>query len=409
MILAENVFLKNGYKANMNVMVLGVPGAGKTRNHVLPNLMDMDSYSFLVLDPKGEVHDIAANMLRKKGYKVSCINFDEPMKTTCFYNPLAHIHSEDDIIRMTELLMAEARRTSNDRFWPDSATILANALVSYLVNETNPEDRTLENMLKLLQQVDVRYTASGSESTLDSMFNRVKERDKYCFTVQQYEMLQGCAMADRTYASIVLTLIATFAKFMTKEVKYLTSKNTLDFKSMGHQKTALFIKSSDTDRSKDPLVAMLFQQAMDALCREADSQPDHRLPVHCHMFLDDFGTNLKLPRFDSYIAGMRSRELSCSIILQSEGQLRSLYGDAWSTILASCQSYIFLGSNDLDTALSISRRINRPLEEVLYKKSTDIFVFIQGEPPRKAHRYDLKQHRYYPLLNDSKVEYQSQR
>ena len=131
------------------------------------------------------------------------------------------------------------------------------------------------------------------------------------------------------------------------------------------------------------------------------SLTNHCLPVHVHFFLDDFGTNLVIKRFDATIAGMRSRELSCSVILQSEGQLRHMYGEAWSTILGSCAAYVFLGSNDINTCYDISLRINKPLEYVLYKKNTGIFVFEQGKRPRRAERYDLSSHELYPYLDDS--------
>jgi len=180
----------------------------------------------------------------------------------------------------------------------------------------------------------------------------------------------------------------------------LTSKNTIDFRHLGHEKTALFIKSSDTDRSKDILVNLLFQQAIDELCHEADHLPNHCLPVHVHFFLDDFGTNLVIKRFDAAIAGMRSREISCSIILQSEGQLRQMYGEAWSTILGSCAAYVFLGSNDISTCYDVSLRINKPIGQVLYKRSSDIYVFIQGKGPERAERYDLTHHDLYNFLDD---------
>ena len=399
MILAENVYLEKRFKSNQNVLVLGVPGSGKSRGHVLPNLMEMDS-SFLILDPKGELYDISEEMLQKRGYRVDCIDFDEPLKTKSFYNPLMHIHSEEDIIKLSSLLVGGQKKYCKDPFWPDSSAILANALIGYLYTECREEDRNLGNVLNLLKQMDALAASNGRESTLDIMFETVKKHTPNSFALEQYELLTKCAASEKTLSSIIISLIATFSSTMTKGIKYLTSKDTVNFKKMGHIKTALFVKSSDTDRSKDVLVSMLFQQAMDELCKEADSLPNHCLPVHVHLFLDDFGTNLTIDRFDALIAGMRSREISCSVVIQSEGQLRAMYGSSWSTLLGSCRSYVFLGSNDLETCKAISVRMNVPLDDILYKSQDDILVFTQGCKPQKAKRYDLRQHLLYPQLKD---------
>ena len=226
------------------------------------------------------------------------------------------------------------------------------------------------------------------------------------FTIHYYSSLllftiKTVSCAEKTFTSIIISLATTFTALMSKGIKHLTHKNTIDFRKLGHQKTALFVINSDADRSKDVLVNILFQQAIDELCRDADCQPGHCLPVHVHFFLDDFGTNLTINRFDAAIAGMRSREMSCSVILQSEGQLKKMYGDAWPTILGSCAAYVFLGSNDINTCHDVSLRINKPLDQVLYKRNSDIFVFVQGKRPEKVERYDLVLHELYCKLNDT--------
>ena len=397
MILAKDIYLEETFKSNQNVLVLGVPGSGKSRSHVLPNLMEMNS-SFVVLDPKGELFDIAGKMLGKRGYRVQCVDFDTPRDTFDFYNPLNFIKNEDDILRLTDLLVSDSKRHCNDVFWPSSAQVLANAIVGYLVDQCNPEDRTLANIMKMLRNMSSDETCT---STLDVLFEDLKKKSPDCFAVEQYDIIKTCGAAEKTFASIIISLATTFTGLMSQGIKHLTCKNTVDFRRLGHEKTALFIKSSDTDRSKDILVNLLFQQAIDELCREADHLPNHCLPVHVHFFLDDFGTNLVIKRFDATIAGMRSRELSCSVILQSEGQLRQMYGEAWPTILGSCAAYVFLGSNDINTCYDVSLRVNKPLGQVLYKRSGDIYVFVQGKGPERAERYDLTQHTLYNSLDDS--------
>lgn len=399
MILAKDLYLPESYKSNQNVLVLDVPGSGKTRGHVLPNLMEMNS-SFVVLDPKGELYSTASDMLRHRGYHVQCVDFDTPMQSPDFYNPLEHIHSEDDILRMTELIVGESRKTSKDTFWPTSAQILANSMVGYLVSECKGPDRTLEGMTKLLRVTDAEHKGG----VMDKLIRDMAAKDPHAFAVEQFDIIKTCSSAEKTFSCIIISLAATFSGIMSKGMKYLTGRNTVDFRRLGHEKTAIFVKSSDTDRSKDFLVNILFQQAIDELCREADAQPSHSLPVHVHLFLDDFGTNLTLNRFDAAIAGMRSREISCSVILQSEGQLKQMYGDAWTTIFASCAAYVFLGSNDVETCRDVSIRLDKPIRSVLYKKYSDIYIFRQGEGPKCRQRYDVTSHKLYRLLRDGLPE-----
>ena len=399
MILAKDLYLPEEYKSNQNVLVLGVPGSGKTRGHVLPNLMEMNS-SFVILDPKGEIYSTAADMLKRRGYRVKCLDFDKPLQTPDFYNPLEHIRSEDDILRMTELLIGESKKTCKDIFWPYSAQILANSLVGYLVSECGGADRTLEGMTKLLRAMD----AERKGGVMDKLIRDLAAKDPHAFAVEQFDIIKTCSSAERTFSCIIISLAATFSGLLSNGMKHLTGKDTIDFRKLGHEKTALFVKSSDTDRSKDILVNILFQQVIDELCRQADQQPNHCLPVHVHLFLDDFGTNLTLDRFDAAIAGMRSREISCSVILQSEGQLKQMYGDAWSTIMASCAAYVFLGSNDVDTCRDVSIRLNKPIQSVLYKKQSEIYIFRQGQGPKCAKRYDVTTHKLYRLLRDAVPE-----
>lgn len=399
MYLAEGIKLAEGYKSNQNVLVVGSPGTGKTRGHVVPGVISANG-TIVILDPKGEVYDMTSNMMKQRGYNVECIDFDQPFKTTTFYNPFAYIREDenmgDDIIRITSVLTEYQKTAMADPFWGNSAQLLANAIIGYLVECCNKEDRTLKGVMKLIKTMD----CSRDDSVLDILMGDAKRKKKDSFAAEQYELFKTVGMSEKTFSSIVITLVTTFSECMSKGMCYLISKNTLNFEKMTKTKTALYIKSSDTDRSKDKIISLLFHQMFTELCHIADSKEGHCLDTHVHFFLDDFGTNLKISSFDNYIAGMRSREMSCSVILQSESQLKNMFLHSWPTIMAACKSYVFLGSNDLVTCKEISERLNRPLDEILYKQYDEVFLFTQGEKPQKCKRYDIKKDMNYHLIKE---------
>ena len=213
----------------------------------------------------------------------------------------------------------------------------------------------------------------------------------------QYKLVRTAA--TRTMKSIVITLVAEFCGLLTEEVVELTSKNTIDPLSFCEEKTILYVKCSDTDRSKDKLVAIFFSQFLQEIYRIADESPSRSLNRPVHIILDDMGANLKIPSLDCMIATSRGRDISFSLILQSYGQLKKNYVD-YTSIISSCNNIVFLGSNDIETCQDIAVRLNRPLQEVLYKNKSDIFVFQQGErKPIITKVYDLENHPKYKYLS----------
>ena len=403
-ILSDNIILEGGFKKNMNCLVLGIPGSGKTRGHILPNLCNMENSSAVLLDPKGELYQLTAGMMKERGFVVKLVDFDTPENPeSLFYNPLSYCKTSDDIISVTRILLNDDLDKSKDPFWPNSAQLLANALIGYLVFETRDDDRNFKGLIKLLKAFELPNDLN-SQTTLDVMFSSLKAKTPDAWHVEQYELLKKVTGADKTYACIVMSLITAFANIMSDGIKQLTSKDTLNIKSIGQQKTILYIKSSDSDRSRDKLISILFQQIFTELFHEADSSPNNTLNVHTHLYLDDLGTNLTIYNLDGYLAACRSREISVSVILQSVGQLEKQFGDAYTAILGSCASLIFLGSNDINTCYEMALRLNKPLGNVLYKDINDIFVFTQGVSPKKTHVYDVKKHPNYYMLNDFKLK-----
>lgn len=402
MILAKNVYISEGYKENQNVLVLGVPGSGKTRNVVLPHLMETEK-SCVVLDTKGELYNMTRSMLKKRGFNVVLYDFIDPRYSPNQYNPLAYIESEQDILTFTQLLVDREKRLSRDPFWPNASQILANALVGFTVTGFVEKERNLKTVIKLLEMIGNKDEKGMSD--LDYYFEAFNEDFPNNFASQQYKLFKSVSPAENTTACIVMSLNSAFANIMTSDMQYFTEKNSFDLKLIGIEKTVVFVKSSDTDRSNDYIINIFFQQLFNKLTKMADNSINGVLPNHVHFILDDFGTNLKIERFDSILAGCRSREISCTVILQSTGQLKDMYNESWTTILGSCRSFVFLGSNDLETCRDISLRLDKPLVKVLYKNIDEIFIFTQGEKPITAKRYDITQHKNYYLLTEYTKQY----
>ena len=403
-ILSEDIVLEGGFKKNMNCLVLGVPGSGKTRGHILPNLCNMQNTSAVLLDPKGELYSLTSNMMRERGFDVKLIDFDNPHNPdSAFYNPLNYCRTSDDILSITKVLLSDEMEKTVDQFWPNAAQLMANALIGYLVYETRRSECTLESLIKLLKSFEIPNDPRD-RTTLDIMFGDAKKKSPNAWHVEQYELLRKIAGAEKTYACIAMSLITAFASVMSDGIKKLTSRDTLDIKSIGRKKTVVYVKSSDSDRSRDKLISILFQQIFKELFHEADSNDSHALRIHTHLYLDDLGTNLTIYNLDGYLAACRSREISVSVILQSVGQLKKQFGDAYTAILGSCASLVFLGSNDINTCHEMSLRLNKPLGTVLYKDINDIFVFTQGENARKTRVYNIKNHPNYHLLCDFKIK-----
>lgn len=394
-ILGENNYFENEYKQNANNIIIGAPGSGKSRGFVIPNLCEAYDESLIVLDPKGELYNITHGMMAEKNYQIKVLDFDNPDSSPTHYNPLAFIRTQDDIIKFSSIIVADQKNNCADQFWPLSAQILCNAITSYLLSFRTPKDQVLKSIEKLLAVAVPDDSYTTSKSKLDKIIEGVPDEKAWCKT--QYAIVRNSA--ERTFKSVVISLAAEICGLLSKEITELTSKNEIDAKSFCSQKTILYVKCSDTDRSRDKLVALFFSQFIQELYLEADKAPSRSLPRPVHIILDDMGANLKIPNLDCMIATSRGRDISFSIILQSFGQLKKNYVD-YTSIISSCNNMVFLGSNDIDTCQDIATRLNKPLSDVLYKEKNTIFIFSQGEKkPIVSRTYDLTKHPLYESLS----------
>ena len=377
---------------NNNVLIAGTPGSGKTRKIVTPNILQADG-SYLIVDPKGDLYEKHADYLRFRGYQVRKINFaypDDPDSRS--FNFFDYIRNDQDILKIAHMLV---KGDSNDRpqarkdpFWDESIELLLISLISYLYHHRPKEEQTLHSVLELLQKCEIIEDDDSSKNALDVLFEEVgrKNPDDYGYCTYQ----SFCQAADTTRMCILSVLSAKIAVFDTEEVCRILSRDTIDISSVGDRETAVFVIVSDTDRSMDMMVNVFFSLSINELCRVADRRKSHRLPLDVRFILDDFATNVRIADFPRIISSVRSRGISAMIIIQAESQLFKAYGPDARTIIGNCDTYVYLGGNDLETADSVAKRANVSLDEVLYMPVGKTWIFRRGQMPVRADAFELE-------------------
>lgn len=348
---------------NKNVLVVGGSGSGKTRFFVKPNLMQCHS-SYVVTDPKGTVLIECGNLLVRNHYRIkifNTINFAKSMH----YNPFAYIHSEKDILKLVNTLIANTKGEgkSGDDFWVKAETLLYCALIGYIWYEAPDEEKNMTTLIEFINASEVREDDEDFKNAVDLMFDALEAKDPEHFAVRQYRKYK--LAAGKTAKSILISCGARLAPFDIKEVRDLTSYDEMELDTIGDRKTALFVIISDTDDTFNFLVAMMYSQLFNLLCDKADDKYGGRLPVHVRCLLDEFSNIGQIPKFEKLIATMRSREISACIVLQAQSQLKAIYKDNMDTIIGNCDSAIFLGGKEKTTL--------KDLAEVLGKETIDLF------------------------------------
>ena len=373
---------------NNNVLVVGGSGTGKTRTIVTPNLYQAVG-SYIVSDPKGSLQKKYGRYLKRKGYRIQSVDFTHPDKSA-HYNPMKMISTTQDIIRITEVLVNEkaSHGTTADPFWDSMTTIFLSAIIGYIVESGNMamNFNTIMNLVRLGERKD----DDSKDSELSKKFRLLRIKNPDSWACKQFENVD--AAPYKTYDTIRATLAAKFAKFDTKELQIMMSENDFDFTSAAKEKTAVFVTVSDTDRSMDALANIFFTQAMQTLCSYADNCcEDNRLPIPVRFILDDFATNCKIEEFPRMISTIRSRGISVMLMIQSESQLRQGYGFDDMTIISNCDTYVYLGGNDVETAQAVSLRCDKMLRQVLYMPVGECWVFRRGSLPVYAKLLDARE------------------
>ena len=420
------------YARNKNILIIGGSGSGKTRFFVKPNLMQMHS-SYVVTDPKGTVLVECGKMLAEKGnYRIKVFNtvvFSKSMH----YNPFAYIHSEVDILKFVEVLIkntsGQGEKAAED-FWVKSERLLYTAYIA-MMQYYPKEERNFETLIGMLADSTTSENDENYKNGIDLMFEALEEEHPGCFAVNQYKQYK--LAAGKTAKSILISCGARLAPFAIREVLEITSYDEMHLDTIGDRKTALFIIISDTDATFNFLVAMMYSQMFNLLCTKADNNPDGsgRLKHHVRCILDEFANIGQIPDFEKLIATIRSREISASIILQSQSQLKAIYKDNADTIIGNCDTTLFLGGKEKSTLKEISESLDKATIDTYNTSDTrgqsrsygmnyqklgrelmtageiqkmdgeKCILQIRGVKPFFSNKFDITRHANYKLLLDS--------
>ena len=364
------------YARNKNILVIGGSGSGKTRFFCKPSLLQAHS-SYVCTDPKGTLLPEIGTFLERKKYRIKClnlINFRKSMK----YNPLAYIRSEKDILKLVNALImntkGEGEKSSED-FWVKAERLYYSALIGYIWYEATEEEKNFITLLDLINASEAREDDETYQSPVDLLFSQLEEREPDHFAVKQYRKFKMAA--GKTLKSILISCGARLAPFDIKDLRDLMAYDELELDTLGDSKTALFVILSDTDSTFNFVAALMYSQLFNLLCDKADDFYGGRLPVHVRLILDEFANIGQIPNFDKLIATIRSREISASIILQSQSQLKTIYKDAADTIVGNCDSTLFLGGKEKSTLKEIS--------ELLGKETIDLYNQSENRGSQVSH------------------------
>lgn len=354
------------FARNKNVLIIGGSGSGKTRFYVKPNLMQMSpNTSYVVTDPKGTILIEVGKMMVKGGYRIKVLNTIN-FKKSMHYNPFQYIRSERDILKLVNTIIANTKGEgdkSGEDFWVKAERLYYCALIGYIWYEAPEEERNFSTLLEFINASEAREDDEEFKNAVDLLFEELEAEEPNHFAVRQYKKYK--LAAGKTAKSILISCGARLAPFDIQELRDLMAYDEMELDMLGDQKTAMFVIISDTDDTFNFVVAIMYTQLFNLLCDKADDEHGGRLPYHVRLLLDEFANIGQISKFDKLIATIRSREISASIILQSQSQLKSIYKDAAETIIGNCDTTLFLGGKESSTLKEIS--------ETLGKETIDLF------------------------------------
>ncbi|HGD3471489.1 TPA: VirD4-like conjugal transfer protein, CD1115 family [Streptococcus agalactiae] len=417
------------YARNKNVLVIGGSGSGKTRFYVKPNLMQMHS-SYCVTDPKGTIVLECGKMLEDNGYEIkilNTINFKKSMK----YNPFAYIRSEKDILKLVQTIIANTKgegEKAGEDFWVKAEKLYYTALIGYIFYEAPREEKNFATLLDMIDASEVREDDETYMNPIDRLFEALEKKEPTHFAVKQYKKYK--LAAGKTAKSILISCGARLAPFDIQELRDLMKEDELELDTLGDRKTALFVIISDTDDTFNFVVSIMYSQLFNLLCDKADDVYGGRLPVHVRCLLDEFANIGLIPKFEKLIATIRSREISASIILQAQSQLKAIYKDNADTIVGNCDSTLFLGGKEKTTLKELSETLGKETIDLYNTSETrsnqksfglnyqktgkelmsqdEITVMdggkcifqLRGVRPFLSDKFDITKHKNYRLLED---------
>lgn len=417
------------HKRNLNVLVVGGSGAGKSRTYAIPNIMQCNC-SMVITDPKAELLRKTGGVLERNGYEVRVFDLINPETSWC-YNPFAYVRDDKDVLKLINNLIRNTTpkgAQSSDPFWEKSETALLQALMLYLLHEAPPEEQNFPMIMEMLGSAQVKEDDEDYQSPLDILFERLEMRDPESIAVKQYAIYKQAA--GKTAKSILISVGVRLAAFNLKQIANLTCTDELDLYSIGEKKVALFCCIPDADTSMNYLVGMIYSNLFQTLYYVADRKYGGRLPIPLHCIMDEW-PNVALPDdFDKILATMRSRGISCSIIIQNIAQMKALFKDSYESLIGNCDEFLYLGGNEkeghkyvsellgketLDTntygqtkgrsgSYSVNyQQTGRELltpDEIRLLDNRKAILFIRGERPIMDDKYDLKKHVNFRYTED---------
>ena len=423
---------------NKNVLIVGGSGSGKTRFWLKPNLLQCTSKtyptSFVVTDPKGDIVVSCGHALQKNGYQIKILN-SLNFKKSMHYNPFAYIHSEKDILKLVTTLIANTKGEgkAGDDFWVKAETLLYTALIGYIHYEAPVEEQNFSTLIEFINAMEVREDDEDFKNPVDLMFDELKKRKPDHFAVRQYAKFK--LSAGKTAKSILISCGARLAPFDIQELRELTAYDELQLDTLGDRKTALFIIMSDTDDTFNFLISMCYTQLFNLLCEKADDVYGGRLPVHVRCLIDEAANIGQIPRLEKLVATIRSREISCCLVLQAQSQLKALYKDSADTIIGNMDCSIFLGGKEpgtlkelaaalgketidsYNTGESRGREVSHSLnyqklgkelmsvDELAVLDGGKCILQLRGVRPFLSNKYDLTKHPLYRYTADYDKKY----
>ena len=415
---------------NLNVLVIGGSGSGKTRYHIKPNLLQMNA-SYVCSDPKGTVVEEVGRALVQQGhYKLKILNTID-FSCSMHYNPFHYLHSETDILSLVTVIMENTQSKESkggDDFWSKAEALLYQALIAYIYYEAPEEEKNMTTLLDMLNACECREDDENFKSAVDLLFEQLEQRDANHFAVRQYKKFKMAA--GKTAKSILISCGARLAALDIAELREITAYDELELDTLGDRKTALFLIMSDTDSTFNFLISMVYTQLFNLLCEKADDVYGGRLPVHVRCLIDECANIGQIPNLEKLVATIRSREISACLVLQAQSQLKALYKDNADTIIGNMDSHIFLGGSENTTLKELAATLgketidiyntsdtrgNSPSYGTSYQKtghelmSRDelavmdggkCILHLRGVRPFLSNKYDLTQHPNYKLTGD---------
>lgn len=421
------------FARNKNVLVVGGSGSGKTRFWLKPNLLQMHS-SYVVTDPKGSLINECGYVLYRNGYQIkvfNTINFHKSMH----YNPFEYIHSEKDILKLVNALIANTKGDgkNGDEFWTKAETLLYTALIGYIHYEAPKEEQNFSTMIEFINAFEVREDDEDFQNPVDLMFEALKRKKPNHFAVRQYAKFK--LAAGKTAKSILVSCGARLAPFDIEELREITAYDELELDCLGDRKAALFLIMSDNDATFNFLISMIYTQLFNLLCEKADDVYGGRLPIHVRCLIDEAANIGQIPNLEKLVATIRSREISACLVLQAQSQLKAIYKDHADTIIGNMDSRIFLGGSEPTTLKELSQALGKEtidtyntgenrgrershtlnyqklgkelmsMDELAVMDGGKCILQLRGVRPFLSQKYDITKHPNYQYTSDYDKKY----